>query len=92
MARQELARRLEELNMTAGEAKGYGALLDAVQAHIVRLHDLFERTLAVWFRSYCLGLMQVTCRPLCERRGASLGETTDRRGTGRHSFDRRFDG
>ncbi|KAK7683695.1 hypothetical protein QCA50_013071 [Cerrena zonata] len=42
MARQELARRLEDLNMTAGEAKGYGALLDAVQAHIARLHDLFE--------------------------------------------------
>ena len=43
MARQELTRRLEELNLTAGEAKGYGVLLDAVQAHIAQLHDLFER-------------------------------------------------
>ncbi|OBZ76548.1 von Willebrand factor A domain-containing protein 8 [Grifola frondosa] len=42
MARQELARRLEELNMSAGEAKGYGSLLTAVQAHIVQLHDLLE--------------------------------------------------
>lgn len=43
MARQELARRLEELNMTSAEAKGYGALLDAVQSHIALLFDLFER-------------------------------------------------
>lgn len=42
MARQELARRLEELNMTLGEAKGYGTLLEHVQAHIARLHDLLE--------------------------------------------------
>ncbi|CAL1709976.1 unnamed protein product [Somion occarium] len=42
MARQELARRLEELNMNVGEAKGYGALLESVQAHIVRLYDLLE--------------------------------------------------
>ncbi|CCM05477.1 uncharacterized protein FIBRA_07698 [Fibroporia radiculosa] len=42
MARQELARRLEELDMSAGEAKGYGALLTAVQAHIAQLHDLLE--------------------------------------------------
>ena len=43
MARQELARRLEELNMSAAEAKGYGALLTSVQAHIAQLHDLLER-------------------------------------------------
>ncbi|TCD60876.1 hypothetical protein EIP91_009382 [Steccherinum ochraceum] len=42
MARQELARRLEELNMTNAEAKGYGALLEAVQSHIALLFDLFE--------------------------------------------------
>ena len=43
MARQELARRLEELNMSAAEAKGYGSLLTSVQAHIAQLHDLLER-------------------------------------------------
>ncbi|KAF9806900.1 hypothetical protein IEO21_08484 [Rhodonia placenta] len=42
MAREELARRLEELDMSAGEAKGYGSLLTAVQAHIAQLHDLLE--------------------------------------------------
>lgn len=42
MARQELARRLEELNMNAGEAGRYGALLTAVEAHIAQLHDLLE--------------------------------------------------
>ena len=43
MARQELKRRLEELNMTASEATGYGALLEAVQGHIAQLFDLLER-------------------------------------------------
>ncbi|KAI0049548.1 hypothetical protein FA95DRAFT_1489014 [Auriscalpium vulgare] len=42
MAKQELARRLEELDMTALDAKGYGTLLTAVQAHIAQLHDLLE--------------------------------------------------
>ncbi|KAI0943485.1 hypothetical protein AcW1_002637 [Taiwanofungus camphoratus] len=46
MARQELARRLEELDMSAGEAKGYGVLLATVQAHIARLHDLLENLAA----------------------------------------------
>lgn len=45
MARQELARRLEELNMSAGEAKGYGSLLNAVEGHIAQLHDLLESEL-----------------------------------------------
>ena len=45
MARQELARRLEELNMTNAEAKGYGALLEAVQSHIAILFDLLESKL-----------------------------------------------
>ena len=44
LARQELQRRLEDLNMTASEAKGYGVLLDAVQGHIAQLYDLLERT------------------------------------------------
>lgn len=43
MARQELQRRLEELNMSASEAKGYGELLMATQTHMLSLHDLLER-------------------------------------------------
>lgn len=43
MAREELKRRLEELNMTNAEARGYGALLEAVQGHIAQLFDLLER-------------------------------------------------
>ena len=43
LARQELERRLEELNMSAAEAKGYGVLLEAVQGHIAQLFDLLER-------------------------------------------------
>ena len=43
MARQELQRRLEELNMTAAEAKGYGQLITATQAHMASLLDLLER-------------------------------------------------
>ncbi|KAI0643818.1 AAA domain-containing protein [Trametes meyenii] len=46
MARLELARRLEELNMSAGEAKGYGALYAAVEGHIAQLHDLLENLAA----------------------------------------------
>jgi hypothetical protein len=43
MARQELQRRLEELDMSVGEAAGYGQLLTATQAHMVSLYDLLER-------------------------------------------------
>ncbi|KAJ7165324.1 AAA domain-containing protein [Mycena filopes] len=46
MARQELQRRLEELDMTAGEAAGYGQLLTATQAHMVSLYDLLEHLAA----------------------------------------------
>ncbi|KAI1792782.1 AAA domain-containing protein [Ganoderma leucocontextum] len=46
MARQELARRLEELNMSAGEAKLYGSLLAAVEGHVAQLHDLLENLAA----------------------------------------------
>ncbi|KAL1948550.1 hypothetical protein VTO73DRAFT_12625 [Trametes versicolor] len=46
MARLELARRLEELNMSAGDAKGYGALFTAVEGHIASLHDLLENLAA----------------------------------------------
>ncbi|KAI0372412.1 hypothetical protein BV20DRAFT_939833 [Pilatotrama ljubarskyi] len=46
MARQELARRLEELSMSAGEAKGYTMLFEAVEGHIAQLHDLLENLAA----------------------------------------------
>ncbi|KLO18907.1 hypothetical protein SCHPADRAFT_935748 [Schizopora paradoxa] len=55
MARLELARRLEELDMRAGDAKEYGGLLQEVQAHIAQLHDLLENLSAreeerVWIK------------------------------------------
>lgn len=43
MARQELQRRLEELDMTAAEAKGYSQLMKSTQAHMLSLLDLLER-------------------------------------------------
>ncbi|KAJ3836001.1 hypothetical protein F5878DRAFT_663373 [Lentinula raphanica] len=46
MARQELQRRLEELDMSATEAKGYGELLKATQAHMLSLFDLLEHLAA----------------------------------------------
>lgn len=42
MARQELLRRLEELDMSEMEAKGYGQLLQATQSHMLSLFDLLE--------------------------------------------------
>jgi hypothetical protein len=47
MAREELKRRLEELNMSVSDAKGYGQLLIGVDAHIRSLHDLLERMVLV---------------------------------------------
>ncbi|KJA23810.1 hypothetical protein HYPSUDRAFT_137004 [Hypholoma sublateritium FD-334 SS-4] len=46
MARQELQRRLEELDMSHSEAKGYGQLLSATQAHMASLLDLLEHLAA----------------------------------------------
>ncbi|KAH8112896.1 AAA domain-containing protein [Phellopilus nigrolimitatus] len=46
MARQELERRLAELDMSMGEAKEYGKLLSEVDAHIAQLHDLLENLAA----------------------------------------------
>jgi len=42
MARAELARRLEELNMSKGEAKGYAGLVGAVEGHVGRLVGVLE--------------------------------------------------
>lgn len=70
MARQELARRLEELNMSNADAKGYGALLEAVQSHIALLFDLFESGLVL---SLCAcGQLTFTNRSGRERRGTHM--------------------
>ncbi|KIK61659.1 hypothetical protein GYMLUDRAFT_42680 [Collybiopsis luxurians FD-317 M1] len=55
MARQELQRRLEELDMSAMEAKGYGQLLQATQSHMQSLFELLEHLTAkeeerVWMK------------------------------------------
>ena len=42
MAKKELERKLNELEMSPHDARGYGKLLDAVQAHIATLMDVFE--------------------------------------------------
>jgi len=42
MARAELARRLEELNMSRNEARGYQALYAAVETHVRRLVEVLE--------------------------------------------------
>ena len=81
MARLELARRLEELDMRAGDAKEYGGLLQEVQAHIAQLHDLLE--------SACMAyLPSVTPadhgkpRSLRSRRRTRLGQASNRRRAG----------
>jgi len=57
MARQELQRRLEELDMTASEAKRYEQLLIATQAHMASLLDLLERKAASNFETSYLFLV-----------------------------------
>lgn len=52
MAREELQRRLEELNMSVSEAKGYGQLLAGVDAHIQSLYDLLERAFTIISSAY----------------------------------------
>ena len=42
MAKDELARRLKELDMSAIDATMYANLLNATQAHMLSLHDLLE--------------------------------------------------
>ena len=44
MAREELARRLEELNLSASDAAMYDRLFSSVQSHVAQLHDLLEST------------------------------------------------
>lgn len=53
MARLELQRRLEELDMSAMEAKGYGQLLQATQSHMMSLYDLLERELLLFPVASC---------------------------------------
>ena len=52
MARQELQRRLEELDMSPAEARSYGELLAATQTHMLSLHDLLERELYYVFKVF----------------------------------------
>ncbi|KAL0946287.1 hypothetical protein HGRIS_012537 [Hohenbuehelia grisea] len=55
MARAELQRRLQELDMSVSEARGYGELLNATQGHMLALYDLLEHLAAkeeerVWIK------------------------------------------
>ncbi|KAG6898082.1 hypothetical protein C0992_006002 [Termitomyces sp. T32_za158] len=55
MARDELKRRLEELDMSFSEAKAYGSILTATQAHMLSLYNLLEHLAAkeeerVWLK------------------------------------------
>ncbi|KAG6885080.1 hypothetical protein C0993_006041 [Termitomyces sp. T159_Od127] len=55
MAREELKRRLEELDMSFSEAKAYGTILTATQAHMLSLYNLLEHLAAkeeerVWLK------------------------------------------
>ena len=78
MARQELQRRLEELDMSPAEARSYGELLAATQTHMLSLHDLLERELYYVFKvSFTWNIFHN--RPRCEGRGAGVDETSDGR-------------
>ncbi|KAK0223975.1 AAA domain-containing protein [Armillaria fumosa] len=46
MAKQELQRRLEELDMNIHEARGYGEIIKNTQAHMASLYDLLEHLAA----------------------------------------------
>lgn len=59
MARQELQRRLEELDMSHSEAAGYGQLLTETQAHMVSLHDLLERAFRRFLPEFLLISLRV---------------------------------
>jgi von Willebrand factor A domain-containing protein 8 len=42
LAREELKRQLEALNMSISEARGYDSILRAVDAHVTSLYQLLE--------------------------------------------------
>ena len=71
MAREELKRRLEELDMGAGEAKEYGGLLAEVEAHVNVLFELLESEWFLFFDfcgeldSFRLGLSWLSCMTNC---------------------------
>ena len=83
MAEQELARKLEELNMSMGEAKEYNALLGEVQSHVAQLHDLLEsacRLPSMWIISANVAGDTITSRryrPVCTRGRARVAQTSD---------------
>ena len=59
MAQEELARRLEELNLSTGDAAKYDRHLSSVHSHVAQLHDLLESgcyilcTLSEFSLSWC---------------------------------------
>jgi len=73
MARQELQRRLEELDMSASEAKGYGALLSATQAHMASLLDLLERELLTLLNSNVPAILNLPVQILPQRKRKECG-------------------
>ncbi|KAF8830095.1 hypothetical protein HHX47_DHR2000623 [Lentinula edodes] len=90
MARQELLRRLEELDMSEMEAKGYGQLLQATQSHMLSLFDLLENLAAkeeerIWVKRQTDGELDdsrltegITGEPTVYKRPVMLMETFDR--------------
>ena len=77
MARQELQRRLEELDMTQSEARRYGQLLDKTQAYMHSLHSLLEcKVLHVTIVWDCVYLFPRSC---CKRGGTGVAPAADRR-------------
>lgn len=79
MARQELQRKLDELDMTISEAKGYSQLLAATQGHTVSLLDLLESTYTFHVQSVSSKYStHFALRSGCQGGRASLGEAPDR--------------
>jgi von Willebrand factor A domain-containing protein 8 len=62
MARQELERRLDELNMSLADSEVYGRLLTSVQAHIASLYDLLERMLLLLVCNFGLCLLDLAAK------------------------------
>ena len=58
MAQEELARRLEELNLSAGDAAKYDLHLSSVHSHVAQLHDLLESRCYISCASFVLATMK----------------------------------
>ena len=77
MAQEELARRLEELDLSARDAAMYDGLLSSVQSHVVQLHDLLESRCYIPPRFIQIHHHDAS-RPRGEGRRTSLGQTSNR--------------